>query len=383
METTKNIKTFIAKLEFFKNLSNPELEILSGLLESRNYSENETIFSEGDNEEDIYIIKSGTVTVHKIDGEQNHIVNQLGENDCFGEMSFLDSSPRSTTLRAGLDVTLYILKKQELVQTANSEEFLTKMYRNIAIENSGRLRLSTTNYAQSIGNELELQKHRAYFNQFIITILATYSITLVVTSLIHGFLKHINVYDEWFTWLYLVMVVAPFIYFVYKSEEPLAFFGVTFNNWKRVVFEGLLISLACMTGIYALLHLAGSFGFMPKMDASLFDIILGIIISPTSIFYLMHSYGQEFVARGVLQNSLQLAFDDKKGFLSIFITSWIFGLSHILYGPELVLVTVFSGFFFGLIFLRHNNLLGVSIVHFFMGGFAFALSQLPFAAKLM
>lgn len=59
----------------------------------RNYSDGEIVFREGDRSHEMYIVHSGEVTVSKGGVE----LARLGRGDFLGEMSLLESLPRSAT----------------------------------------------------------------------------------------------------------------------------------------------------------------------------------------------------------------------------------------------------------------------------------------------
>jgi CRP-like cAMP-binding protein len=59
----------------------------------------ETIFSEGDKGDRMYVVRSGQVEVER-DGK---IVETLSASGIFGEMALIDGSPRAATARAKTD----------------------------------------------------------------------------------------------------------------------------------------------------------------------------------------------------------------------------------------------------------------------------------------
>ena len=83
--------------------------------------------------------------------------------------------------------------------------------------------------------------------------------------------------------------------------------------------------------------------------------------------YFLHSYTQELVARGIMQNAIQKFLRDEKGHRTVIICSLAFAVMHIHLGIVFALTTGFAGVVFGYIYLRHKNLLGVTIVHWVIG----------------
>lgn len=73
-----------------------ELEKASTL---RTYPKNTILFMEGDDNGQLFIIKSGLVCVHTDDDEGRQLVlNYMGPGEYFGELSLLDSKPRSASV---------------------------------------------------------------------------------------------------------------------------------------------------------------------------------------------------------------------------------------------------------------------------------------------
>lgn len=69
-------------------------------MQQHRFEGGETIFREGDESAEAYIIAQGRVEVLKGDGEHALRLAVLGPGDVFGEMGLLDERPRSATVRA-------------------------------------------------------------------------------------------------------------------------------------------------------------------------------------------------------------------------------------------------------------------------------------------
>ncbi len=96
---------------------------------TRDYKAGETIFREGDSAVELFVIKSGRVRV--LSG--NKLLETLGENEIFGEMALIDTSPRSATVTAETDVTVApITEKQYLFLVRHTPYFALKVMRVLA-----------------------------------------------------------------------------------------------------------------------------------------------------------------------------------------------------------------------------------------------------------
>ena len=81
------------------------LESLASEFMTRTYAAGDTLAEEGESGRTLIVIESGSVTV-TVHGEE---VGQLGPGDAFGEMSLVDRSARSATVKADTDVHAYQL----------------------------------------------------------------------------------------------------------------------------------------------------------------------------------------------------------------------------------------------------------------------------------
>ena len=89
----------------------------------------ETIFSEGDKGDRMYVVRSGQVEIER-DGK---IVETLSANGIFGEMALIDGSPRAATARAKTDCEVApITEKSFLFLVHETPYFAIAVMRAIA-----------------------------------------------------------------------------------------------------------------------------------------------------------------------------------------------------------------------------------------------------------
>ena len=110
------------------------LEIDFGLLagdgiETRSAKAGEIIFSEGDEANQLFVIKSGEVSIRS----GNRTLAELSSNTIFGEMALIDDAPRSATAVAKTDVELVpISEEQFLFLVSQTPYFALKVMRVLA-----------------------------------------------------------------------------------------------------------------------------------------------------------------------------------------------------------------------------------------------------------
>jgi CRP/FNR family cyclic AMP-dependent transcriptional regulator len=98
-------------------------------IETLSFRAGDTIFREGDNALDLFVIKSGQVRIQI----GNRTVAELEPDTIFGEMALIDDEPRSATAVAATDVELVaVSEKQFLFLVSQTPYFALKVMRVLA-----------------------------------------------------------------------------------------------------------------------------------------------------------------------------------------------------------------------------------------------------------
>ncbi|MCF7805684.1 MAG: cyclic nucleotide-binding domain-containing protein [Candidatus Marinimicrobia bacterium] len=85
----------------FQELDKSEFVEIEKLVHQRTYTQNETIFSQGQPGLGMYIVLSGKVNIVRHDEEGNKLIlASLSQGSFFGDMSLLNDAPRSATAEA-------------------------------------------------------------------------------------------------------------------------------------------------------------------------------------------------------------------------------------------------------------------------------------------
>jgi len=130
-------------MPFFGGISQETLEFLSHHTHPIDLQPNEYFCHEGDDATSMFVLETGKVNVSKLYQGEEHILKQLHQGDCFGEMALIDLHPRSASVMAIEPCHAIEISNANMLQLYqhNLEQF-TIIQMNIAREISRRLRLS-------------------------------------------------------------------------------------------------------------------------------------------------------------------------------------------------------------------------------------------------
>lgn len=99
----------------FEGLSADDLVDLAETLQLRRFSAGSMVFNQGDAGSAMYIVDSGELNIH-LPGEASRRISlkDIARGEYFGELSLFDSKPRSASVLATTDVSLYELQRSTL-----------------------------------------------------------------------------------------------------------------------------------------------------------------------------------------------------------------------------------------------------------------------------
>ena len=140
MELVNLLKT----TELFDGLNDDQLKRLISISEPVACDKDDTIFSQGDEGDSLYIVQDGQVQVQVQieDAELAHAHVFLGRGQIFGEMALIDRGPRSASMVCRRDGTiLRILSRDAFTRLCESDTGIGYIVmRNIAADLSFKLR---------------------------------------------------------------------------------------------------------------------------------------------------------------------------------------------------------------------------------------------------
>jgi CRP/FNR family cyclic AMP-dependent transcriptional regulator len=106
----------LAGIEFFALLQEDDRQALADVVDSISLKTGETLFQAGEPGESLYVVRSGSIELFIKDTVGQKIVLTISEaGDLFGELSLLDSGPRTATAVALSDTELLMLDRDDLL----------------------------------------------------------------------------------------------------------------------------------------------------------------------------------------------------------------------------------------------------------------------------
>lgn len=354
----------LKSLPLMQNLSEEDLKAIADASHIRSAHAEINIIEEDEKTNSIYLVLEGSLDVLKLDSDkkENFFISTIEAHNYFGEMSFYDDSPRSTTVKTKTPCTLLEISKEKILHLPHGRKIVDQIKANITNQKGffDRLRVSNARLVQSLQNEKRsLEIRNEFGNFFILTVIQTIIVIFVNYILVQeNEIKNAKfIYSNEFVWSYLIIVAIPCFVFVRFSNKKFHEFGLTLGNVKKTILD---------TAIALVLIFIGFFIMQQNNVVRIAKVLdFGFLI------YLFHAFLQEFVAKGVSQTALFEFFGEKKIVLPILISSALFGIIHIHFGWQAVLITFSFGVILGFLFQRHRSIYGITLIHAIMGSAAF------------
>ncbi|MFM1942246.1 MAG: hypothetical protein RI897_1228 [Verrucomicrobiota bacterium] len=129
-------------LFLFGELNDTDVDWLVSCGHPEHVSASATLIQEGQQIDAVYIVLEGSLEVTV--GGPDQAITVVGPGEVLGEMSFLDSRPASTSIRARTESSVFRLPRAALeVQLASDPGFAARFYRSMCLFLSHRLRRMT------------------------------------------------------------------------------------------------------------------------------------------------------------------------------------------------------------------------------------------------
>ena len=125
----------------FNGLDASQLARLDGLLDSRSYQKGQTIMAAGQASDELLILRSGTALVSVPTQEGVARLAVFGAGMTFGELAFIDGSPRSANVTALEPVECRVLTREKFAKLDHDAPSIKiRLLENLALDVTGKLR---------------------------------------------------------------------------------------------------------------------------------------------------------------------------------------------------------------------------------------------------
>ncbi|MDX1707918.1 MAG: SulP family inorganic anion transporter, partial [Desulfobacterales bacterium] len=139
-------KIQLAQMDILRDFSSAEIDILAQKLVPKSFQKGDRIVKEGDTDRNLFLLAKGLVSVriHLSEGDRTKRLFTYSAGVAFGEMAFLDGSPRSAGVWVEEEAETYVLTPSEFNRLQEENPAIAvKLIRNIALDISERLRIRT------------------------------------------------------------------------------------------------------------------------------------------------------------------------------------------------------------------------------------------------
>jgi CRP-like cAMP-binding protein len=136
----------LEQMDILRDFTPEEINVLKQKLKHQTFNKGEIILKEGDTDRNLFLLARGSVSVriHLPESDRYKRLITYSSGVTFGEMAFLDGSPRSADVWSDEDSETYLLSPDEFtVLRDKTPHIAVKLLRNIALEISDRLRIRT------------------------------------------------------------------------------------------------------------------------------------------------------------------------------------------------------------------------------------------------
>jgi len=335
---------------------------------------------EGDLAQEIFLLMDGKLEISRYNAKhkQNYAIATLKAGDTVGEVSLLDSGLRSASVCAKSSCHLRSISFDDLQAIANKDKAVYSIFYHLTKNIGQRLRHSNDVALQAMERQLDEFKTRVTLGNFFVYIVIMLSL---FTFSLDG-LKYVMNVGKNSSYITLPLTLAFFIFFIIfmkTSSFPLKIFGLTLTNWKKAICEGIVFTIPF--GIMILALKWALISYVPSyLGKPLIEGFATMNADPKTwwtfllIYILIVAPLQEFLSRGGLQGPLEEFLSSKyKVPLAILVSNLLFSTMHLFMSLEIALLVFVPGVYFGWLYSRTHNLLGVWIAHAIVGTIGLSL----------
>ncbi len=364
--STERLAAALARSAATAAFDGDQLSVLAARSGEETHSQGDVVLREGQRSERLFLLEEGRIEVRKSGDApgESFVIVELGPGALFGDMSFLDGRPASATLTALTPARLLSVERAALTGGSPAErDTYEAVLRALATLNVERLRAQNESQVRALRAELESTKTKNQAAQFLTLIVIVFGIQNVAGVLLSD---RVDVDHPSYEWGMLLTFLVPSLYFVRRFGWTAADIGITTRRWRRSLIEAAALAPLLVAGVIGAVAAMRSAGVLPADQ----PLLSGALVTerPWEIgAYVLHAGLQELGSRGIFQGSLQRFLGPERGVEAVLVISAMFGILHLHLGLPMVALSLVGSLFFGLLYLRHGTLIGVTFLHYVVG----------------
>lgn len=363
---------------------------LIGLLEPRTVSlqPGEILLREGEVSGRMYLLQEGRLEVLRhgeVEGGELMKLGTVEPGHLVGEVSLLEGTPHSATLRASEPCTLLEVSRQLLDQfdpksSSPLEYLLAEMARSV----SRHLRRSTDDAVAGLRRELEADRLRHTMASFVIYLLMGLAAYAVLMQRLFAHQAQLSEAIVVTGPMLLGMALLP-LSWARRNRVPMRMFGLTIERARTHVWQAMRWSVPVIMGL-TLLKWALVLGWPEMMGSSVVSLLArppGTMPWLSLAGYAVLAPLQEFIARGTIQAPLFVFFtgaDRRRWWWAIIVSNTLFAATHLHLTLPYSVAAFVGGLLWGALYARQQSLVGPVVSHVLVG--TWALYGLGFADLL-
>lgn len=364
-------------------MTEEQLAVIGPHVAQRGLAAGDILVSEGEPAIELYIVAGGALEVVKKDEDRQVVIGNVAVGDVVGEVALFDELPRSATVRAIQASSVYVIRFHDLRPSHSLMARSTldprpkpvrraygALLENLAGVLADRLR-------QRSDQLRDFAKQRDAVGSFIVSILL---LVCLYTFLLSG-LESLG--DRAPASSTLVSIPIQIVFaigswsFIRRTGYPLSEFGLSWRNLFGSIIEAVVLTaplLLLLTGVKWVVMQAG--GNPHGVALIAYDDVATRLYDPgirsALVVYALSCGVQELIVRAALQSSLEMFLTGKRRVVkAVVITALIFAMTHLHMSFLFASLAFVPGVFWGWLFARRRNVVGVTLSHIAVGTYVF------------
>lgn len=367
----------------FAGMTDDELAVVEPLITSRRVAPGDMLAHEGQPASEVFIVQDGELEIVKGKGSHQRVMGRATVGDVVGEVSLFDEMPRSAGARAVVPTRVWVLDFQQLrpatgligrsstdTRPKPTRTAYHQLLENLATAMADRVRMQDDQLHEGA-------RQREVMGRFLVSILL---LVCLYTFMLSG-LDVLGENAPANTTLVSVPIQIVFAigsgWFIIRSGYPLSTFGLGFSHLLGSLVEALLFTIPAL-GVFTLikqviLWVKGNPNGVPVIAHP--DVVARFqepdVVRWFSI-YAVTCVVQELIVRGALQSTLEMFLTGPRRRVSaIVVSAMLFSMTHLHMSFLFATLAFLPGLFWGWLFSRRRNLVGVTASHAIVGGYVF------------